>query len=505
MAAWVALPVALPTASIQKAARGREPQPALQRPVTLAATGRGAEFAAGASPFLAGAAGLWSATRSRRRRRNASVQLAAAAEGVKAKPASKGIAKGVLARLRTRSPKTAGKKMKKMPPKPDAWELDEEGRRIYPWPKSFAEIVQTAATSTLNLIHEGETRVEVDFPPLPLADLDWNTCDVSETRIVDSNIQHAIAFSKLLIKDPRPLPVLDVEEANKAAKAGAEPAEPDKINELLERKFKKNPLASPNQKRTVRMLFPNKPDMLRARDIHYEKWRKMDRPDLLRRGYYNEVNDDTWEGPFEDIYVFIIAQNAGELPKIRSYVEKADAVAAKQGRVLRHVLFNLNCNKLRNDIAFFKTVVPFRPGLATPQVHFDFLATFRNAYLIRFGKYTMTVLRDPYNINYLGALYRAYPGPWQIFLQDEDGTYRTIDVHDKRPSIVAVKRKLMRAVGLAKDALLPEEAIWDDVYRPKNEKAGTLRIGTDFTREGFGDAQWWEADFDSECSEKWRL
>merc|ERR550525_1604544 len=141
---------------------------------------------------------------------------------------------------------------------------------------------------------------------------------------------------------------------------GAAPQEPDKISEVLKQRFKKR---DKDPARTVKILFPNKPDMLRARDIHYEKWRKMERPELLRRGYYNEVNDSTWEGPFEDVYVYIIAQEAGELPKIRNYVEKADAVAKRQGRVLRHVLFNLNLNKLRSDIAFFKSVVPFRPGL----------------------------------------------------------------------------------------------------------------------------------------------
>ena len=71
---------------------------------------------------------------------------------------------------------------KKMPPAPDPYELDEEGRKIFPWPKSFAEIVQTSYFSTMNLIMEGETRVEVCFPPLPLADLDWNICDLTETR-----------------------------------------------------------------------------------------------------------------------------------------------------------------------------------------------------------------------------------------------------------------------------------------------------------------------------------
>jgi len=394
-----------------------------------------------------------------------------------------------------------------MPPAPDPWEVDEAGRKIFAWPKSFAEIVQTSAFSTVELFQAGETRVEVDFPPLPLADLDWNTCDISETRVVDSNIQHAIAFCKLLIKDPREYPKLDAQETVARAMAGAVAQEPDKVDEVLKKKFPKeerNPSA--RARRTVRMLFPNKPDMLRARDVHYEKWRKMERPELLRRGYYNEVNSETWQGPFEDVFVFVIAQESSELPQIRKYVELSDAVAAKQGRVLRWVLFNLNLNKLRSDIVYYKTVVPLRPGLATEKVHFDFLTTFRNAYLIRFGKYTMTVLRDPFNINYTGAMFRAYPGPFQIFMQDEDGTYRTIDANDKRPSIVAMKRRLMRANGLMQEAGLPWDITYDDVYRPKNLKAGTIEKGIEqLGREGFGDAQWWEDDFEQELSEKWRI
>jgi len=428
-----------------------------------------------------------------------------------AAPGKRSVAKETLARLRKRAPKKgdakAGVTKKKMPPKPDPWELDEEGRRIFPWPKSFAEIVQTAAYSTFELFMQGETRCEVDFPPLPLADLDWNNCDMSETRIVDSNIQHAIAFCKFIIKDGRKFPNLDAEEAFKNATAGATPQEPDKIKELLDNRFKMR-AKQVDVKRTVRVIFPNKPDMLRARDIHYEKWKKMDRPELLRRGYYNEVNEENWPGPFEDVFVYIIPQEAGELTKIRNYVEKADAVAKKQGRVLRHVIFNANLNKLRQDIKFYKALTPFRPGLATPAVHYDFLATFRNSYFIRFGKYTMTVLRDPYNIDYVGAMYHAYPSPWQVFMQDQyDGAYRAVDVQDKRPSISCLKRRLQRAFGLAQDAGLPLQDITsDDVYKPANPRPGTINKRVEqVTREGFGEFLWWEDDFATEVSDKWRL
>jgi hypothetical protein len=393
-----------------------------------------------------------------------------------------------------------------MPAAPDPYTLDEEGRRIYPWPKSFAEIVQTSCYATMNLLLQGETRVEVCFPPLPLADLDWNTCDVAETRIVDANIQHAIAFAKLIIKDDRSLPNLNAEDTAKKVQMGAPMQNADEVSEMLKKRFKKR--SERMSAKTVRILFPNKPDMLRARDIHYDKWRKMERPELLRRGYYGEVNEDNWPGPFEDVYVYVVPQASGDLTQIRNFVEKADAVATRQGRVLRHVLFNLNLNKLRGDIEFAQVVVPLRPGLATPKVQYDFLSTFRNSFFIRFGKYTMTLLRKPFNINYTGACYHVHPGPWQYFMQDGDGTYRTVDVSDKRPTILALKRRMMRAFGLARDAGLPDDPVLDDVYKPRNQKAGTIdKTLGQVAGEGFGDFQWYEGyeAMDEEVSDKWRL
>lgn len=464
----------------------------------------GPSILSGASPssFQLSTAGAVAVLAVAQRRR-----VARAAEETKKKTRS--IAKETLARLRSRSPRTTpkGQAKKKMPPAPDPYELDEEGRKIFPWPKSFAEIVQTSLFSTMNLIMEGETRIEVCFPPLPLADLDWNICDLTETRIVDANIQHAIAFAKLMVKDKRAFPQLNAEEALKKAQEGAPVQEPDKIKGLLERRFKKKPEGDLG--RTVRIIFPNKPDMLRARDIHYNKWRKMDRPELLRRGYYNEVNEDAWPGPFEDVFVYIICQEAAELPKIRNYIEKADAVATRQGRVLRHVLFNLNLNKLRSDIEFQRRLLPFQPGQATSKVHFDFFTTFRNAYLIRFGKYTQTVLRDPFNINYVGAMYHAYPSPWQVFMQDPDGAYVPIWATDLRPSVQCVKRKLQRANSLWRDVGLPEgqDDSKDDVYKVADIKAaGTIqKTVLQFIKEGAGDALWWEEGFDEEVSRKWRL
>ncbi|CAE7350954.1 LPA3 [Symbiodinium necroappetens] len=209
----------------------------------------------------------------------------------------------------------------------------------------------------------------------------------------------------------------------------------------------------------------------------------------------------------QDVFIYIICQEAAELPKVRNYIEKADAVATRQGRVLRHVIFNLNLNKLRGDIEFYNKLLPFQPGQATPKVHLDFFSTFRNSYLIRFGKYTQTVLRDPFNINYVGAMYHAYPSPWQVFMQDPDGNYQPIHATDLRPSIQCVKRKLQRANGLWRDVGLPEDENEDDVYKVVDMKAaGTInKTVLQFIKEGAGDALWWEEEFEDEVSRKWRL
>lgn len=385
------------------------------------------------------------------------------------------------------------------------WWKDADGNRIYNWPKSFAEIITQAADSTLTLLKEGHTRVEVDFPPLPLADLDWNVCDTGETRVVDSNIVHCIAFTKLLLKNQDKF----AKPTGKIVKMETErDAAEDDIAALLKRKFSKPETRDPQLERAARVVFSSKVEMLRARDIHYNKWQKFRRPDLLRRGYLNEVNEEDWPGPFEDLYVYVSLQDASDLNEVRKHVRKVDAVAKKQGRTVRHVLFNLNLNKLRGDIEFYKTVAGVRPNLATPKIQFDFLASFRNAYFIRFGKYSMSVIRPPWVIDYSGATMRSYPSPWQIFMQDKDGTYRVVDISEKRPTIMAMKRKLIRAWGLARDQGIPvHDATEDDIYAeadPSNFGSMQKNLAQS-AREGFGQGQWWELGFDEECSEAWRL
>eukprot|EP00435_Cladocopium_sp_Y103_P018493 s244_g4.t1 len=126
-----------------------------------------------------------------------------------------------LARLRSRSPRTTpkGQAKKKMPPAPDPYELDL-GTGV------FLTRDAISALRTMNLIMEGETRIEVCFPPLPLADLDWNICDLTETRTLGAGHGEVSRNRGTALKK---------------AQEGAPVQEPDKIKGLLERRFKKKP------------------------------------------------------------------------------------------------------------------------------------------------------------------------------------------------------------------------------------------------------------------------
>ncbi len=46
--------------------------------------------------------------------------------------------------------------------------------------------------------------------------------------------------------------------------------------------------------------------------------------------------------------------------------------------------------------------------------HHRFLSTFRAAFFVRVRDYSKSVAVAPFIVNYSGALFREYPGPWQV-------------------------------------------------------------------------------------------
>ncbi|RYR10269.1 hypothetical protein Ahy_B05g078731 isoform C [Arachis hypogaea] len=65
-------------------------------------------------------------------------------------------------------------------------------------------------------------------------------------------------------------------------------------------------------------------------------------------------------------------------------------------------------------------------GFPPKDLHYRFLSQFTPLFYIRIKEYSKTVAIAPYIVNYSGAVFRQYPGPWQVMLKQADGSYTCI-------------------------------------------------------------------------------
>ena len=102
----------------------------------------------------------------------------------------------------------------------------------------------------------------------------------------------------------------------------------------------------------------------------------------------------------------IINASTVELPVVERYC--ADVVGDRPV-----VLWNLELDTLRSDLGLF--------GFPSKDVHYRFLTTFLSVFYLRPRDYSKSVAVAPFIINYSGAIFREYPGPWQVRLGEGRG------------------------------------------------------------------------------------
>lgn len=171
----------------------------------------------------------------------------------------------------------------------------------------------------------------------------------------------------------------------------------------------------------------------------------------------------------EDFDCFLILNHSTiELPDVRNYVEEV-----LQNRVV--VLWNLELETLRSDLGLL--------GFPPRSLHFDFLSQFKSVFFLRLRDYSKTISKPPFLVNYSGALFREYPGPWQVMLREDTGRYVCIAEDRVRYSLFDVKEELLSAMGLDTE-----------------DQGSTM----EFLRRGYKRSTWWEEDLENEISKNWR-
>lgn len=300
---------------------------------------------------------------------------------------------------------------------------------LTPPPTTFFQAISQAQTAVVNALAAGETLLEVEFPPLPTAVLESSA--VSAYDVSDANLRLAVDFSRKFAGEGKRVALAfpDLIEKDRAVEQNNESEEP-------------------------------------VENIRFSSLKDERKGSILDRIWTNPemdiaVRDD------DDMFV-VLGASAQELPDVESLVK-----AAGERPV---ILFNLKLDTSRGDLGL--------PAFPRKALHYRFLSLVLPVYYLRTRTYSRSMNKAPYLVNYSGALYRVYPGKYQVLLDASSGRYRRLATLDERPALGEVRDILTNGLGLG-------------------DSSGKSKTGS-FMFKGYKSTTWWEDDRTKAVSNKWR-
>lgn len=311
------------------------------------------------------------------------------------------------------------------------------GRMTYR-PMSYAELVSDAARAMLSAVESGITRMEVEFPPIPT---NIDAYKGSSDLFIDSNVQLALAAAKQLAAAGKKVHVVV----------------PDLGEYARSYKIFKPSLDAIGGNVTMGHLK--------------EASSKSGGVDLLNSFqslFSGGAPDSSQWAESADIFV-VTNVSCVEVPAMEAYCQEV-----AKGRPV--ATWNLELDSLRGDLGLL--------GYPPKELHYRFLSSFRPVFFLRPRDYSKSVSVAPFIVNYSGALFREFPGPWQVMLKQDSGVYACIAEDAVRYNLGEVKEELMAAMGL------------------NTEEAGSVAA---FLRRGYKTSTWFEDDVALEQNKDWRM
>lgn len=298
---------------------------------------------------------------------------------------------------------------------------------LAPPPSTFYQALTQAQQAVDAALTDGYRLLEVEFPPLPTAQLESSA--VGAYGVSDANVRLAVDFAKKYASNGKRVAIAfpDLVEKDRAVEQNDDMEEP--IN-----------------------------------NIRFSCLRDTKKGAFIER-LWTRPEVDVAVREDDDIFV-VLGASCQELPDVERMVGMVGDRPV--------ILFNLKLDTARGDLGL--------PAFPRKNLHFRFLSKALPVYYLRTRTYSRSMTRAPFVVNYSGALYRVYPGAYQVLLDTEQGNYQRLATLKERPPLGGVRDILTDGLNI------------DGVKGKKNS----------FLFKGYKSTTWWEEDRTRAASNNWR-